>query len=363
MGIERKKLKVLIVDDSRTFRSLLHQVISSDPWLECSGSAWNGNQALEIIRNNPPDLVTLDVEMPEKNGLETLREIQEINSKLAEENLIGVIMVSSMTQHGAQITLQALELGAFDFVPKPENLTLEENLDSLKLELLEKISGYASKRPWSRKTSSFVLPKPYRTGSPAPEKKKNYKAILIGASTGGPKALLTLIPILTENVVLPILVANHMPPFFTSSLAESLDKKCRYSVIECKGDERLASKQVYIAPGGKHLLMRRMGEKDVVTVLTAQPSEDGCCPSVNKLFRSGASVFGGEVIAIVLTGMGTDGTNGLGPLKRAGAFVIAQDEKTSVVWGMPGSAVASGFVDKISPLEKIPHLVKEQIRE
>jgi len=362
MPFLKKRLQILIVDDSRIFRSLLEEILSNDPDFEVVGSVGNGLKALEFIRNRPPDLVTLDVEMPEMNGLETLKKIQEINDGLPEDSKIGVIMVSSMTIHGAKVTIEALSLGAFDFVPKPEKGSIDESRGYLKKELLGKISCFAAKK-LKKLIVPTIFPPPNRPFKPLREVKQPYQAIFIGASTGGPKALSVLLPQLTKFVDMPIFVATHMPPFFTQSLAESLDKICKHGVVEAKGDEVVEKNRVFVAPGGKHLLVRKLDQNKTITVVNTQPSEDGCCPSVNMLFRSAATSYGNAAIAIILTGMGSDGTKGLKPLKRSGAMVIAQDEKTSVVWGMPGNAVASGLVDKILPLDKIAMTVRDLISE
>lgn len=356
-------MKVLIVDDSRIFRSLIQEVLEGLPDVEVIGSVWNGIKALEFLREKKPDIISLDLEMPEMNGLETLKEIAHINASLPGKEKIGVIIVSSLSFAGAAITLKALELGAFDFVIKPARPTSEENFDVLRKELSAKFNAFWSRRgscsaPTPRPAFSQPLSPPKRS-----EKRNRFRAIVIGASTGGPKALGTLLPNLSKVVDLPILIAVHMPPFFTQTLAESFNNRCpNHKVMECKGIEVLENKVVYLAPGGKHLVLRDDDKGQIMATLTTQPPEDGCCPSVNVLFRSAAKVFGGDVIALILTGMGADGTKGLGPLKRAGAFVIAQDEETSVVWGMPGNAVASGLVDKIVPLEKIPSCIDFQIQ-
>lgn len=185
-------------------------------------------------------------------------------------------------------------------------------------------------------------------------KSTDTKAVLIGVSTGGPKTLSQLIPELTEKIDIPILIVQHMPPQFTEALANSLDQKSRYTITEGREGEVVNPKRAYIAPGGKHMIVSKSPlNSQTIIKLNTQPPEENCRPSVNVLFRSAAQVFGGDVIALILTGMGSDGTKGLGPLKRAGAYIIAQDEATSVVWGMPGSAVNSGYVDETLPLEKI----------
>lgn len=354
------KIKVLIVDDSRIFRSLVEKCLASEADIEVLGSVRNGVKALEFIHSHRPDLVTLDVEMPDMDGLETLKAIQEINDSNQDFRPIGVIMLSAFTQKGADITIEALESGAYDFVTKPESSHLEESLEILRRQLTVKIRSYATQRITA---ASKAAPRPV---SPVPtasydSSTTDFKAILIGISTGGPKALVSFLPALCETVDLPIIVVQHMPPTFTESLATSLDRVCSHTVIEAKDAQKVVDRCIYIAPGGRHMLLRKAGN-DVLTVLNEQPPENGCRPSVNVLFRSAAPLYEKKVIAMILTGMGDDGVKGIAALKRAGAYVIAQDEKTSVVWGMPGSAIASGNVDLVLPLEEIPKTVAKRMR-
>jgi two-component system chemotaxis response regulator CheB len=350
------KTKLLIVDDSRIFRSAVEESLAGERDIEVIGSVWNGVKAIEFIKSNPPDLVTLDVEMPDMDGLETLKAIQKINASKSKSRSIGVIMLSSHTQNGADITVKALELGAFDFIPKPEGKNLKENIDILRRQLVVKIRYFASKRISTRLIESpIAMPTTPEITTKLPAS-SSVKAILIGVSTGGPKALANMLPLLCEKVNVPIFIAQHMPPTFTQSLAKSLDAKCRNTVMECKNNEVIRRRHVYIAPGGRHMLLIKR-HQTIRTVVNNQAPEKGCKPSVNILFRSGATVYGKDIIAIVLTGMGVDGTEGARILKRAGAFIIAQDEETSVVWGMPGSVEASGNADIVLPLDKIPQAI------
>jgi len=349
------KIKILIVDDSRIFRSAVAESLAAETDIEVIGSVWNGAKAVEFIRSHPPHLVTLDVEMPEMDGLETLAAIQKINASTRPTKPIGVIMVSSFTQKGADITIKALETGAFDFITKPEGKDMNESIDILRRQLVVKIRYFASKRISSRMAEPrIIIPPPPEITPKVSSSRIN--AVLIGVSTGGPRALATLLPPLCERVDVPIFIVQHMPPTFTLSLAESLNARCRYTVIEGRDNDVVREQYAYVAPGGRHMLLRK-DDQTVKIALSNQPPEKGCKPSVDILFRSGAAVYGKDVIAIVLTGMGVDGTKGAGVLKRAGAFVIAQDEASSVVWGMPGSVEASGNVDKVLPLDKIPHAI------
>ncbi|MDY6972284.1 MAG: chemotaxis response regulator protein-glutamate methylesterase [Thermodesulfobacteriota bacterium] len=349
------KTTLLIVDDSRIFRSAIEESLAAEDDIEVIGSVWNGMKAIEFIRSNPPDLVTLDVEMPQMDGLETLKAIQEINASHSHSKLIGVIMLSSFTHKGADITIKALEMGAFDFVRKPERKDPRENIEVLRLQLLTKIRHFASRRIFGPAQPHINLP-PLPEIRPELSASLGVRSVMIGVSTGGPRALANILPQLCESVDVPIFIVQHMPPTFTESLARSLDVRCRYTVMEGKHNHIVQERHVYIAPGGKHMLIEER-EQTVKTVVNNQPPENGCRPSVDVLFRSGATVYGKDVIAVVLTGMGMDGTKGAEVLKRVGAFIIAQDKETSVVWGMPGSVQISGNADEVLPLNEISNAV------
>jgi two-component system chemotaxis response regulator CheB len=351
-----ERTRVLIVDDSRIFRSVLEQALR-DEGADVVGSVWSGAKALEFIEAAPPDLVTLDVEMPGMNGLDVLRAIQRFNAARPNAPPIGVLMVSAFTRQGADVTIQALESGAFDFITKPSGGSEEESLRLLRLQVASKLRSFQSRRtssfsPLPRGEGSRVkgeseIVRPYaRTQGPP------IKLVLIASSTGGPRALSIVLPDLCRRIDLPIFIVQHMATPFTQSLAASLDRQCGHKVIEAIDGDTVRPGTVYIAPGGKHLVLRGSAG-NIITSLNEQPPENGCRPAADVLFRSAAAIPDATAVAVVLTGMMCDGTRGLGPLKRAGAHVIAQDEATSVVWGMPGSAVASGLVDEVLPLEQI----------
>ncbi len=355
------KIRILIVDDSLVFRSAVQKALEDKEDIQVIGSVRNGVKAMEFIKATPPDLVTLDVEMPEMDGLQTLNEIQTFNMSNSGIPDIGVIMVSAYTHKGADTTIQALENGAFDFVTKPESGNIGDSVEMLQGALLVKIRQFARQRkeiavtPTAAQHRAITRPK---TISRPDVASATTRAVVIGVSTGGPKALAAILPELTEIVDVPIFIVQHMPPLFTKSLADSLDKKCKHRVVEATEGDAVRDGYVYIAPGGKHMILRQDGPGKIVTGLSEKPPENGCRPAADVLFRSAASVYKSDVITIVLTGMGSDGTKGIGPLKRAGGYVIVQDESTSVVWGMPGSAVETGYVDEIQPLDKIPGAVK-----
>lgn len=356
-----KKIKVLIVDDSRIFRHIVNEALSKLTNIEVIGSVRNGKKAIEFLETHTPDVVTLDVEMDEMDGLETLKEIKEINVK--RNSNIGVIMLSAHTKQGADITIEALEAGAFDFLTKPAAKNANESIKVLREELSEKIDEL-NKRKNRVRASLSTKPIQKRTVKVEPRKKiapSKYEAILIGVSTGGPKALAELMPKLTQNTDLPIFIVQHMPATFTKALAESLNKKSPYTVVEAKDGDIAQKETAYIAPGGKHMVLRKAGIEGLKINVNNQPPEEGCKPSVNILFRSAAPILGANVIALILTGMGSDGTRGLRSLKRNGAYIIAQDQKSSVVWGMPGSAVESGVVDDVASLNEIAELVEKKL--
>jgi len=353
------KTKILIVDDSRIFRSAVQEGLSRENDIQVIGSVWNGIKALEFLETNDPDIVTLDIQMPDMDGLETLEAIQKINARRPAAKHIGVIMLSSHTQKGADITVKALELGAYDFIPKPEGKDLGKNLKNLCSQLVVKIRSYTSKFI-PQITEKTKLAEPSKPTSKIKSKGLSYtpvvKAILIGVSTGGPRALADILPNLCEGIDVPIFIVQHMPPTFTISLAKSLNAKCRYTVLEAKDDTPVLKQHVYIAPGGRHMVLKKVGRETRIMINDLAP-EKGCRPSVDKLFRSGAEVFRQHAIAIILTGMGTDGTDGGKKLKHYGAPIIAQDEQSSVVWGMPGNAYSAGIVDSTLPLQEIPNAI------
>jgi two-component system chemotaxis response regulator CheB len=343
----------------------LEEALRGEPAVRVAGTARNGVKAMEFLRKQRVDLVTLDLEMPDMNGLQTLEAIQQLNADNGRAP-ISAIMVSAFTRAGAESTIQALELGAFDFVTKPEGSRVSQSLDILRRELITKIRAYAlksrrlelaalSRAP--RPLAPVLRPAPFLQPAAALPPLGIDRGIVIGVSTGGPKALSDMLPELVHRVEAPIFIAQHMPPMFTESLARSLGARCGKKVAEALNEGTAQPGTVTIAPGGRHLLLRRDASGAVRTIVSDAPPENGYKPSVDMLFRSAAVAYGAGAIAVVLTGMGSDGTKGLAPLRRAGARAIAQDEATSVVWGMPGSAAAAGLVDQVLPLLEIPEAI------
>jgi two-component system chemotaxis response regulator CheB len=351
--------RVLIVDDSRIFRGALEEALAGQEGIAVVGSVFSGEKALDHIRATPPDLVTLDVEMPGLGGLETLEAIQRFNANRPNDPPVGVLMVSAFTRRGADVTVRALQAGAFDFVTKPNGPSAEANLQTLREQLVPRIRSFMTSRQRRARAASPGVPRP------APSGRRSIRAVLIAASTGGPQALGVVLPELCAGLAAPVFVVQHMPagfPEFTRSLADVLARQAGRPVVEARDGEEAAPGTVYVAPADRHLLLRAGRGRSVLTGLNDQPKENGFRPSADVLFRSAAGVLGGEAVAVVLTGMTCDrvgdGTAGLRPLKRAGAYVIAQDEPTSVVWGMPGSVVAAGLADAVLPLREIAPAVR-----
>ncbi len=353
--MNNEPLRVLIVDDSRIFRGALQSVLEGRPGIRVVGSVWSGEKGLEFIRSTPPDLVTLDVNMPGRGGLGTLGDIQEFNASRPGQPPVGVLLVSALTSRGAATTVEGLQRGAFDFIRKPDGPDEQTNVALLKQQLLEKIGLFTQRRNrQSGSLSSQSLPKlaplPQPT-LPSPRRGR-FHTVVIGSSTGGPEALARLLPVLTRQTSVPIFIVQHMPMGMTGYFAASLAKKCCYRVVEASDGDPVQPNTAYFAPGGRHMIVR-VHDGRILTGLNDQPAENGCRPSVDVLFRSVAAVYSHSTLAVILTGMGKDGAKGLGPLKRSGAYVIAQDEASSVVWGMPGAAVATGLVDAVLPLDRI----------
>ncbi len=342
-------IRILVVDDSVVIRRLLSDTLSGDPALEVVATAGDGRIALAKISLLKPDLITLDVEMPVINGLETLVEIRKLYPKLP------VIMFSTLTERGAAATLDALALGASDYATKPSNTgSPAVAIERIRTELIRKIKALCGVAPLK------LLPLPgFR---PAVKVRLRSDArieiVAIGTSTGGPNALTALLPQLPADFPVPIVIVQHMPPLFTRLLAERLKTLARLEVQEGKEGQKLHRGQVWIAPGDYHMTVVRKGTEFVLAI-NHDPQENSCRPAVDVLFRSLAQTYGANVLAVVLTGMGADGTRGSADIREAGGEVIVQDEASSVVWGMPGNVVAASLADRIYPLGGIaPEVVR-----
>lgn len=354
------KIRVLIVDDAVVMRRMISGVLERDPQIEVAGTAANGRIALQKIPQVNPDLITLDVEMPEMDGIETLKEIRKIYPKLP------VIMFSTLTAKGASTTLDALTHGATDYVTKPANVGgVTEGIERLESELVPKIKTHcrhlrADSPPGDH--TQFVsrlkpVSLPARTAT-----RLQVEILAIGTSTGGPNALATLFKGFPKDFPLPIVIVQHMPPMFTALLAERLQALGSVAFHEAKQGQRILPGHAYIAPGGKHLEVRREG-LHTVAYLHEAPPENSCRPAVDVLFRSVAAVYGMASLGVVLTGMGQDGLRGCQLLREKQAQVVVQDETSSVVWGMPGCVAQAGLADAILPLDRIAGEIVRRIRE
>lgn len=344
------KKRVLLVDDAVVVRKALTLAIEQDQDLEVVGTAVNGRVALAKFPMLRPDIVLLDIEMPEMDGLETVCELRKIDRR------VPIIMFSTLSEHGAAATLEALSLGATDYVAKPSNVDMSATVAAISKELIPKIRGLchlselrASFAPSPAKLLARTLPVsvPPRARLLTP-----VRIVAIGVSTGGPDALAHVLPALPSDFPVPVVIAQHMPPIFTSLLASRLAAKSLLPVKECVSGETLTAGQVVIAPGDFHMVVSQ--ENGVAVLRTHQgPKENFCRPSVDVLFDSVARVYGARALAVVLTGMGQDGLKGCEDLHRLGARIYVQDEASSVVWGMPGFVARAGFADKIVPLQNI----------
>jgi len=355
-----RKIRVLIVDDSTVIRRLLTNALTSDPAIEIAGIAANGKIALAKIPQVVPDIITLDMEMPEMDGLTTLVEIRKLYPKLP------VIMFSTLTQRGAGATMEALTKGANDYATKPSNVgSVTAAIETVVSELVPKIKQFCN---WTSKPTSNSIARSAlldRGNRPAefqpiiPSKLSRVDIVVIGVSTGGPNALTTMLPKLPENFPVPILIVQHMPPVFTKHLADRLNQLCNLHVHEAVDGELLEAGGAWLAPGNFHMTLRRQGTQ-LKSVLNQEQPENSCRPAVDVLFRSAAKLFGANVLSVVMTGMGQDGQRGCDAIRKAGGRVIVQDEATSVVWGMPGAVVNAGLAHKILPLSKIADEIQLQ---
>ena len=352
-----QRVRVLIVDDSVVIRRVLREVLASDPEIEIAGVAANGQIALAMVEQVNPDLITLDIEMPVLDGLETLKQLRERYAALP------VIMFSTLTQRGALATLDALALGARDYVTKPEGNTVSTSIEKIRAELIPKVkalTGYrlsAEERP----KRAVTRMEPIRRSLPAMSRAP-IDVVAIGTSTGGPNALARVIPSIPANFPVPVVVVQHMPPTFTRFLAQRLAATSQVPVEECSLGGPLDPGTVWIAPGDYHMVLHRKGARIELATHQGMP-ENSCRPSVDVLFRSVAEVYGDGALAIVMTGMGQDGLRGAEKIRETGGQVLVQDEESSVVWGMPGFVAQAGIADAVLPLDRIgPELVRRVLQ-
>lgn len=367
-----KKIKVLVVDDTIVYRKAVSDILAEMPGVEVVGVAHNGKIAVAKIQALKPDLLTLDIEMPEMNGLEVLQYLQQHAPQ------ISAIMVSTLTSEGGDMTMRALELGAYDFILKPTAKNILESKQQLRslltplikafqtgrttvgsLQAGSRISGGRTGYPSTaagvraKTNTSIALAQGRATALPARRQGKS-EIITIGISTGGPNALARMMPMLPGDLGVPIVIVQHMPPVFTKSLANSLNAKCSLMVKEAQDGEPIQANVAYIAPGGKQMkLVASTDGTNRLIKITNDPPENSCKPSADYLFRSVADYFVGRTTAVIMTGMGSDGTKGLQILKQKGAFIIGQNEESCVVYGMPKAPAELGLTDVVAPLDRI----------
>lgn len=359
--------RVLVVDDTSMFRRVISDALAGLPEVVVVGTASNGKLALARLAALQPDLLTLDVEMPEMNGIEMLEALRSSGNKPA------VIMVSACTVRGGKMTMRALEAGAFDFITKPEGGTPESNVIRIRENLAPIVQTLARQREIrtilngsAPKPSPVPVSDPTLTTAPRVPRAPKISGppiVLIGVSTGGPAALNELVPALPPMLAAPVFIVQHMPPHFTEALAERLQGRSAVPVSEAKDGEIAQSGRVYLAPGGRHMRLIPGPKGELIVRITDDPPENACRPSVDYLFRSVALNFPGRSIAAVLTGMGNDGAAGIRLLKRGGSLTIAQDEPSCVVFGMPREAILTGAIDTVLPLSQIAGAIQRAVAE
>jgi two-component system chemotaxis response regulator CheB len=367
-----KKIKVLVVDDTIVYRKAVSDILAEMPGVEVVGVAHNGKIAVAKIQSLKPDLLTLDIEMPEMNGIEVLQHLQQHAPQ------VSAIMVSTLTSEGGDMTMRALELGAYDFILKPSTTNINDSKQQLRILLAPLIKafqtgrttvgslqagaksgggvrkigpGSMTLRPQAGAAPAGGVKMPAQTSG---RRQGKSEIVTIGISTGGPNALARMMPMLPGDLGVPIVIVQHMPPVFTKSLANSLNAKCALTVKEAQDGEALQANVAYIAPGGKQMkLVASTDGSNRLIKITNDPPENSCKPSADYLFRSVADYYVGRTTAVIMTGMGSDGTKGLKILKQKGALIIGQNEESCVVYGMPKAPAELGLTDVVTPLDKI----------
>jgi two-component system chemotaxis response regulator CheB len=376
MGISGEEpLRVLAADDSVVMRGIMRRLfamnddarLSGLPTMELCGVAQDGVECLEAAARLRPDVLVLDLEMPRLNGLEVLDRLRDENPGLP------VIMCSSYTERGARSTLEALARGAADYVMKPgEQRDLATALQSLAQQLLPKIAALARRHEPRSETGTAVAAQSTGARQPQEQRGTPIEVVVIGLSTGGPSALEQMLPRLPRDFPVPVLIVQHMPKLFTGALAERLDRCCALRVMEAYGSAAILPGTIWLAPGDSHMEVteRRMGpaaggdglrERGGRVRLHRQEPLNHCRPSVDYLFHSAARLYGAGVLALMMTGMGSDGLDGARAVHEAGGVVLAQDEATSAVWGMPGRVAESGIASAVLPLAAIAAELRQRV--
>jgi len=371
----KENLKILVVDDTIFYRTLLTKLVEAIPGTEVIGIASNGELAVKKVGLARPDLVLMDVAMPKMDGLEALEKISQ------EYPEVDVVMVSGIETEAAGMTVKALEKGALDFVPKPRTDSKETATEELTSALIPLIK-LARTRANSRRANAFHSAEPAEAvkdplihpAQPEAVVKKRIAGrekreipridlVAVGVSTGGPNALKKIIPQIGADLPVPILAVQHMPPVFTATLAESLNRLSAISVKEGGAGQTAENGCMYLAPGGHHMVVRKNGMRKLLLDIADSPKVHNCRPAVDVLFRSIAVACGANVLAVILTGMGSDGAAGVAAIRRKGGFCLVQDKATSVVWGMPGAVAEAGDADEIHPEEKIAPRIMQLVKK
>ncbi len=357
------RLKIMVVDDTITYRLILKEVLKGIPHTEVTATAIHGEDALQKLAECPVDLVLLDLEMPRLNGIETMREVRKRYPEL------GVVMISGTSLGSANMTMQALEAGAMDFIAKPDGQNASENVEELRARLRPIINNMLANIITPRKTLPEALKPQSAPSVPLASKPINmqsthFDVLAIGVSTGGPKALMELIPNLPGDLGVPILIVQHMPPLFTASLAESLARHSQMGVKEAVDMEPVMPNQIYLAPGGYHMGIQRnsIGMRPSIK-LNQDPPENSCRPAVDVLFRSIGQVYGKNILAVVMTGMGSDGAKGVQGLKKfPHCYCLTQSAESCVIYGMPKAVDDLGLSDEKVPLQNIAERITSLIK-
>lgn len=350
-------ISVLVADDSALVRRLLSRVLTDEPDITVVGTAHHGATMLDKVEQLQPDLVTLDIEMPVMDGLTAMRELHRRHPRLP------VIMVSTLTERGAAVTLDALAAGARDYVTKPTNsISLASSLDDLRDQLIPRIRALTGARPPAdRRTGPTTTRAPLVAARRQRRQRsaRPVEIIAVGSSTGGPDALSRMLGGLTRSLPVPVVAVQHMPPLFTTMLAQRLDRTSRLAVVEASDGQPLEPGTFYLAPGGRHLEVVRKGPTVVTRLHDGEPVNYSR-PSVDVLFRSVAAAYPGSAVGVVLTGMGHDGREGCRSMAETGSLIVAQDQASSVVWGMPGAVTEAELVDSVLDLNGIAPFLLDQ---
>lgn len=351
-----KKIRVLIVDDSALMRKVLKEILSSDPEIEVVGTARDGEDAIAKAVELEPDVITMDINMPGMDGLTALQYI-------VSEEICPVVMVSSLTQEGALATFEALELGAFDYVPKPGG-TISLNIRKVSDEIIEKVKLAGREGVLGKIKSRLKRVAEYRERSikktvPVPTTDVK-KAVAIGVSTGGPKTLMEILPELPADLDAVIFIVQHMPPNFTASFAKRLDQYSQIPIKEAEAGDVVINSSGYLGKGGYHLLLKKTGEE--IRIRLSTKPEVLFIPSVNVMMESVLEVFGSNTVGVLLTGMGDDGADAMVKIRRAGGITIAESEETAIVFGMPKEAIERGGADIVAPSYKIAEEIIKAVK-